>query len=506
MDTFVPTVPLSLSERLIWRDESFHASAELKGNVELDLLFRQTAKRLGRIVPCRWYTPKDFESRFGIRFATQDSQRENAVIESIIDLLHTAQQQKVSDIHITYYGPYTTIAFRKLGLLGDYKTLNGQEGLELITGLFQSYISQTESNFSRYSRYDGRIADRKFLPDGLFAVRLHSEPIQSPLIPEPGVSVAMRLLCDATSAHGPLKERAASLGFTSKQQDMLQWLTERSGLTIIAGATGHGKSTLLKNVMEAMAEYCPTKNYWSMEDPPEYAMRGVKQALFISKCSTEGERLKVILDALAGLLRSDLDVGMVGEIRYPEVAQAAISAAITGHTIWSTLHASSAIGIIARLREMGISMSSICNDGVLNGLVYQRLMPILCPECKQPLVKNPKAISEQLWNRLQKAYQHGEIDNIFVRNRAGCSSCSGMGIVGLKVAAEVIPVNNDLITRIKRNDLRAATRFWIAEMDGMTHVAHARQRIAAGEVDPALAEERMGLTLDHDLQLMKEAS
>lgn len=109
--TFVPSIPASLSERLIWRDNSFHASEELKGDNELDTLFAQCARELDVIVvPCIWYAPRAFEKKFGMRFNSKEEVN-NATVENIVKLLKTARELKASDIHITYWGQYTSIEF-----------------------------------------------------------------------------------------------------------------------------------------------------------------------------------------------------------------------------------------------------------------------------------------------------------------------------------------------------------------------------------------------------------
>lgn len=471
--------------------------------MELDALLAHYSAQTGsRLVPCSWYSPNEFEQKFGIRYSKFLSKNDSELswVDSfMVDLLTRALRKKVSDIHITYMGPYAQVFFRRMGLLQEEETLNGEEGIQFIRGLFQGGFSQAEAGFTEHERYDGRIADRKYLPEGLFAVRLHSEPIQSPLIPEPGVTLAMRLLFDATSASGTVRQRLASLGFTKDQRELVNGLTERSGLTIVSGPTGHGKTTVLKNILEALAQYVPTKNYCSLEDPPEYTILGVRQLNVFTKAVSDAERERALLEALAGLMRSDPDVILLGEIRYLEAAKAAINAALTGHGVWSTVHANSAIGIVARLHEMGIPLESICTDGVLNGLMYQRLMPVLCPDCKKPLVKHIDAISPELWERLKSVYKHGEIDNIYLRGD-GCEHCDNLGLVGQQVAAEVIPASDrELIGLLRGNHLYEAQQYWIKEMCGMTHVAHALARIASGDVDPAIAEERLGVTLDRDL-------
>jgi len=496
--TFVPSIPPALSERLIWQDGSFHASEELKGDPLLDSLFAQCSREMGIIVvPCRWYAPRTFEKIFGVRLNTKEASF-NAMVDTIVDLLRQAWELRASDIHITYWGPYTTIELRRLGLVQPFKTMNGTEGLALISALFQSEVSQGgESSFTPMEQHDARIARREFLPEGLFAVRLHAEPILSPYIASPGTFVAVRLLYDATSVQGSLEQRVGALGYLPEQQKLLRMFTERSGLSIIAGPTGHGKSTLLKNIMEAMIEQNPTKNFMTLEDPPEYRIRGAKQRLVISKNNLENARKQEMVTAVAGFMRSDLDVGMIGEIRYLELALAAIESAMTGHGVWTTLHASSAFGIIPRLREMGVPLKELYEDNVLTGLIYQRLLPVLCPRCSQPLELS--TLQPQFRDRLERLFDRDELKNIRVKG-SGCPHCSNMGLTGLRVAAEVVPITPALLGILKNDSLREAKLYWLNEMNGLTHVAHARQRVLAGEVDPAIAEERLGVTLDFDLE------
>ena len=141
MDTYVPSIPPALSERLIWRDGSFHASEELKGDTLLDALFARCSREMDvAVVPCRWYSPRAFEKNFGVHFMNKEGSI-NATVDAIVDLLRKAWTLRASDIHITYWGPYTTIELRRLGLLQPFQTLNGTEGQALILALFQSVIA-----------------------------------------------------------------------------------------------------------------------------------------------------------------------------------------------------------------------------------------------------------------------------------------------------------------------------------------------------------------------------
>ncbi len=148
----------------------------------------------------------------------------------------------------------------------------------------------------------------------------------------------MRLLYDQTEASGRLRERLSKLGYSVQQINRFSFLTTRSGLTLLSGPTGHGKSTALKHIMECMASENPEKAYMSIEDPPEYPLENVYQSQVNSGYDlSTGERGERYRDAIAGAMRSDPDTLMVGEIRYPDAAVAALDAAQTGHGVWSTI-------------------------------------------------------------------------------------------------------------------------------------------------------------------------
>ncbi len=502
-----PMAPASIVDRLRLENNCLHLSAELRGNPELDL-YLACLDRCGLETCVVWHSPARFEQRFGLR--PPDRHRPEAVAaplpQSWVDeyvraLFVRAMQRKASDIHITYMGPYAQVSFRRMGLMTEEECLDGPLGLQLIRGIFQGHLSQAESGFSEYERYDGRIADRSILPDGLFAVRLHTEPIQSPLIPHPGLVLAMRLLFDATSATGSLEERLASLGFTAEQRDTLRSFCETTGMTVVSGPTGHGKTTVLKNIMEALASEAPTRSYYSLEDPPEYTILGVRQLNVFTKAASEEARGRALVEALAGLMRSDPDVILLGEVRYREAAEAAINAALTGHAVWTTTHAGSALAIITRFHEMGLPLASVCSDNVLAGLTYQRLLPVLCPDCSLSLAGHEDSLPKALLRRLERCYPHGETAAVRLRGH-GCPHCGGIGLVGQRVAAEVIPLRDARLRALLRAGRHSeAVRYWRLEMDGKSHLDHARARVAGGEVDPVLCEERLGATLDADLEV-----
>ena len=541
-------LPRSLAGRAFFEGESLHLSNELKGSEELDL-FLAKADRMKRdpnaAGPVRlvWHTQESLEQRFGIRLPSgspagslangKAGSPENWVHDYVRELFVRARDKKASDIHIACMGSYATVSFRRMGFMTDEEVLDGEKGLQLVRAIFQGQISQAEGGFTLYERQDGRIAGKAFLPEGLYAVRLHSEPVQDPHGGRPGVVLAMRLLSDASDSTGTMEERLTSLGFAKEQQALLQDSARLGGMTIISGPTGHGKTTVLKNIMESMAHDTPTRSYYSLEDPPEYPIRGVHQLNVLTKSVSDAERRRSFMEALAGLMRSDPDVILLGEVRYREAAEAAVQAALTGHSIWTTVHAGSALAIITRLHEMGLPYASICAENVLTCLTYQRLVPILCPQCKIRLKEHPEMLdqlSPGLVERLRRiskkpsakkasakkasarkasvrrASARGKrfLGNICLRG-PGCPACSHMGLAGQKVAAEVISLRDPvLLGLLKEGREREARRYWRQALHGRTYLDQARERVLSGEADPVLSEERLGTTLDADLDELEE--
>lgn len=484
-----------LKGRVVLLENELHISSELKGDMILDDLFAQLKRR--GITSFFYHQPDEFNKQYQHQTGTTAITVDSDVQKEAIKLIHEAYRQEASDIHIAYYGDYTIVEFRCLGMVHKYTQFSGDIGICIIRSIYQSLGKSGDASFSPSERQDARITERAFLPSGVHSVRIHTEPLQSTFSNDgTGTYMALRLLFDATKAEGTLENRLKSLGFTEEHQKTFRNLTQKTGLIIISGPTGHGKTTTLKQIMESMADEMPEKSYMSIEDPPEYPLMGVKQVLVSTntKVLAEDQREAQYSATIAGLMRCDLDVCMIGEIRYKSAGRGCIEAALTGHGILSTIHASNALAIISRFREMDISLSSLCNQNVLAGLSYQRLIPLLCKECKIPLHENIKAIPSDTYFRLSRVSQ--KIKDVFRWNKAGCDHCKNRGLVGQTVAAEVIAVDHQILSFLRNEQLFEAQKYWIDKLGGMTHLAHALHMIDSGLIDPYLAEMRLGITLD----------
>lgn len=445
-----------------------------------------------------FYKPTEFSEKFSHNTLSL-AEISNEVQNFAKSVWNDAYHQKASDIHIKDMGLYGLIRFRIDGMLRDYKLIEANRCREVIRTIYSTMCGNGDTSFSYRIRQDARIISDDYLPKGMHSSRVHIEPTEKKDSPEGiGSCLYARLLYDIIKATGALENRLAKLGFLDCQIETVRYLTTRTGLNIISGPTGHGKSTALKHILECMRAENMQKAFMSVEDPPEFHLEGVDQIAVDTK--NVSSREQAYIDAIAGAMRSDPDCLLIGEMRYAEAIAAAINVALSGHSIWATLHASDAISIILRmatiLEEKGMSnaLDHICEPSVLAGLEYQRLIPQLCPHCSKRLHDVIDTYNENMAKKISRALKT-EDENVRVRGE-GCEHCNNTGIKGQKIAAEVIATDATFLNLIRQNKIAKAKEYWIQEKGGITHVQHALKYIKEGKADPFITEDRLGLPLD----------
>lgn len=497
-----PPPPTSIMERTFLHEGVLHISEELRGNLQLDS-YASLLRHYG-ITNVQWYSVEDFET-----FRTNCDYKSyvpfNEIQTQAILMLHRAFEAGASDIHISYQATFGSIRFRCMGMLDEKgEMLAGEATITLIRAIYQSMTDATSAQFVLNQRHEGRIVQRQFLPPTVHSIRVHTEPIEC--ANGQGVLMTLRLLYDHTQAHGTLDNRLQILGYNEQERQQLARLARRTGLTLVAGPTGHGKSTLLKHVIEAQAFEMPQHSFLSIEDPPEYPIHRVSQ-IFVA--NADEDRGKAYQQAIAGAMRSDPDVIMIGEVRYPEAAIAAIDAALTGHIVWTTIHAGSVFGVFWRMLSLLTAanfadpMSYLCDPSIVSGMIYQRLVPLLCPHCKislsdlmQDQGENRQKIllpALPTLRRLQNIQM--PMDNIYLRGE-GCQQCKGIGIHSLTVTPEIIITDAQLLQYFYQRDMTSAMKYWREEGNGRTSLEQILDKVEAGLVDPVDAENRIGMPLD----------
>jgi type II secretory ATPase GspE/PulE/Tfp pilus assembly ATPase PilB-like protein len=290
----------------------------------------------------------------------------------------------------------------------------------------------------------------------------------------------------------------AALGYEKSQitGPLMFALQKNSGMIAMVGGTGSGKSTTLKTMMNELPQKDKLKRY-SVEDPVEYRMPGVRQiSIQRGADDDESEVKRKFHSALRMLVRLDPDVAMIGEIRDSQSGELASEMVQTGHRVLTTVHGDGVVDAMSRMtgRLINIAPEILSTRKFLSAIMYQKLLPILCPHCKKPAAEvMPVAELDVIRTRF-------ELDTslMFCSSESGCDQCRVDGIesggtTGLTVAAEIFVPNDESLDLIRVRDwagIEAAWRktrrtgFGDSDMTGKTAFEHALYKASIGLVDP----------------------
>ncbi|MDX2247956.1 MAG: GspE/PulE family protein [Bacteroidia bacterium] len=344
-----------------------------------------------------------------------DADESSDVIRFINRTVDEAIRQKASDIHFERYESEARIRFRWEGQL--------VEKYEVSLPRYNALISRIKI------MADLDISERRLPQDGRINIESATGPVDvrvSTLPGKYGEKAVLRLLI-----RSPEHLQIAHLNFGSEEEKRFrQAITKPNGIILITGPTGSGKTTTLYATLNHLNR--PNKNILTAEDPVEYNLAGINQVQVREDIGLSFGR------TLRAFLRQDPDIIMVGEIRDAETAQIAIRAALTGHLVFSTLHTNSAGDAITRLLDMGIAPYLLAAS--LRLVVAQRLVRILCPNCKF-------SSEEILFPELQ------QVSGIHLHYMPkGCSNCFFTGYTGRKAVFEVLPIDKNLGDKIKAGE------------------------------------------------------
>jgi type IV pilus assembly protein PilB len=350
-------------------------------------------------------------------------------------LIGDAEQLGSSDIHVETYENMGRVRIRIDGKLIEKYQVNKDQLPSIINKIkIKANLDIAEKRLPQ----DGRI----YFETGAktFDIRVSTVPTLY------GEKVVLRLL-GKDASHIDL----FALGFDKTDLDnYLDSIKKPHGIILISGPTGSGKTTTLYATLKQLNNNA--HNILTIEDPIEYTLEGINQVQVKEAIGLSFENV------LKSFLRQDPDIIMVGEIRNKETAQMAIRAALTGHLVLSTIHTNSAWGTITRLLDMGIPSFMLANT--MNASIAQRLVRILCNDCKMvaPLLeKDFPAYSKHLL----------DTDKQYLPK--GCPACHYTGYKGRKAIYEVIPVDDFFALKIKdqvfdiRDDLKQKNILTLAE-------------------------------------------
>lgn len=413
-----------------------------------------------------------------------------------LDVFRRAVSRRASDIHIRVSSKERTrILFRVLNDLEFVEEHPYDYGIQLCATIYQAMSDVSDATFELRNHQDARIADKSKLPVGLDGIRVATTPQVD------GVVMVLRLLYNDTSENADLE----SLGYQKIQADSVRYMRRRpTGINIVAGPTGSGKSTSLQRILTSIyRESNGKKHIITVEDPPEYPILGAVQTP-VTNAESEEDRSRAFQKSIKAALRLDPDVIMIGEIRDAPAARLAIQAAMTGHQVWSTLHANNALAIMDRLFDLGVSRELICDPTIISGLICQRLVQRLCDFCKVPLLDVFENYAKEDCDRLMgtiavsEAYAMGP----------GCKHCAESGLAGRVAVAETVVTDQRIMAYLRANNKIGAIDYWKGEQGGITMAEQAILLVNKGHVDPFRVEDVVGplaaVRIESDHRILRE--
>lgn len=404
-----------------WAEERFDFSFEwrLVHPADLAAFFAQqekTMRAMDQVLPS---TELD-KIQSGIEDLSLKSINEGTsqVVRLVHSTLYDAHKSQASDIHLEMTTSALAIKYRIDGVLTSIGVIKGGDLAE-----------QVISRIKVMSELD--IAERRVPQDGRFKVSIQGREIDFRVSIMPsifGEDAVLRIL-DRQALSDQLEGLTLNqLGFNPTSIASIRRLSsEPYGMLLVTGPTGSGKTTSLYAAISEVNK--GHDKIITIEDPIEYQLPGVLQIPVNEKKGLTFAR------GLRSILRHDPDKIMVGEIRDAETAQIAIQAALTGHLVFTTVHANNVFDVIGRFSHMGVDPYSFVS--ALNGIVAQRLVRLLCTHCSVDERPDDDHIVES-------GIPLVEADQYHFRSGKGCGHCRGSGFRGRNAIAEILLLNDEI--------------------------------------------------------------
>jgi general secretion pathway protein E len=346
------------------------------------------------------------------------------VVRLVNSTLYDAFKSGASDIHLESEPTGMAIRYRIDGVLSSVGRVSGQ-------AMAQEVISRIKV------MSDLDISETRVPQDGRFKISVRNHPVDLRVSVMPsmyGEDAVLRILDKRTLAEGARDLRLEVLGLDPDSIRRIRKLaSEPYGMVLVTGPTGSGKTTTL---YAALTEINQGKDkIVTIEDPVEYQLPGVLQIPVNERKGLTFAR------GLRSILRHDPDKILVGEIRDPDTAQIAVQSALTGHLVFTSVHANSAFDVIGRFKHMGVDPYSFVS--ALNGIVAQRLVRINCPDCRRPAQPDQRLLAD--------SGIEGEAAGYRFMAGQGCGTCRGTGFKGRKAIAEFLVLDDELREMIVAN-------------------------------------------------------
>ncbi len=358
----------------------------------------------------------------------KDLASEAPVIRLVSLLITNALEMRASDIHVEPFENRLIVRYRVDGVLHEVESPPKRLSAAVI------------SRIKIMANLD--IAERRLPQDGRIRLRVQGKEIDLRVSTVPtmhGESVVMRIL-----DKGGVALDFNRLGFEEDTlKAFLDALMQPHGVLLVTGPTGSGKTTTLYTALDRLNR--PDVKILTVEDPVEYQMPGINQIQVKPQIDL------TFANALRSIVRQDPDVIMIGEIRDLETAQIAVQSALTGHLVLSTVHTNDAPSTVNRLLDMGVEDYLLTSTVV--GILAQRLVRTLCPQCKESYVALPELVEQMNLRRYSSERE------ITLWHARGCSHCASTGYIGRISILEMMPMTDALRSLVMKHatatDLRA---------------------------------------------------
>jgi type IV pilus assembly protein PilB len=377
------------------------------------------------------------------------------IIKLVDSVLFNAIQRRASDIHIETQEHVVVIKYRIDGVL--YPAMEPIDKKH-----HQTIISRIKV----MSELD--IAEKRVPQDGRFKVRVKGRTIDFRVSIMPtvhGEDAVIRIL-DKESANAEFKNlRLDVLGIDAETiRRLRKFIREPYGMVLVTGPTGSGKTTTLYACLSEIQTV--EDKIITIEDPVEYQLRGITQIPVNEKKGLTFAR------GLRSILRHDPDKVMVGEIRDEETAQIAVQAALTGHLVFTTVHANNVVDVLGRFLNMKVELYNFVS--ALNCVLAQRLVRKICPHCREPFVPSAQLLEES-------ALEPERLKGVALWEGRGCLDCNGTGFFGRMAITELLDLS-DRIRGLILDKRPAAEIKKAAQAEGMAFLREsAIRKVLAGE-------------------------
>ncbi len=395
---------------------------------------------------------EDGEEILSIDRITADS---SPIIRLVDSILFNAIQRRASDIHIETRDREVLVRYRIDGVL--------YQAMEPIDKRHHSTII---SRIKVMSELD--IAEKRIPQDGRFKVRYSGRTIDFRVSIMPtvhGEDAVIRIL-DKEAANTEFKSLNLDvLGLDEEtKRNLRKFIREPYGMVLVTGPTGSGKTTTLYACLSEIAS--SEDKIITIEDPVEYQLKGITQIPVNEKKGLSFAR------GLRSILRHDPDKVMVGEIRDEETAQIAVQSALTGHLVFTTVHANNVVDVIGRFLNMNVDLYNFVS--ALNCVLAQRLVRKICEHCRRPVKLPPDLLEDS-------GLDPDRYADFTFHEGAGCIECNGTGYLGRMAISELMNLSDNIRELIL--DRRSAAEIKrAAKAEGMRFLREsALQKVFAGE-------------------------